>query len=76
MDKDVFKGQPVNFGLKDMLEVAASAHVEIVALRTVVDMIIRVKVAHADLDGTGEHGILRPGGIEESFHTSLILPQR
>ena len=55
VDEDIFEGQPVNFGLEDMLEIAASAHVEIVALRPVVDMVVRVKVAHSDLDGTGEH---------------------
>ena len=38
-----------------MLKIAASAHVEVIALRPVVDMVIRVKVAHSDLDGTGEH---------------------
>ena len=55
VDEDIFEGQPVDFGLEDMLEIAASAHVEIVALRPVVDMVVRVKVAHSDLDGTGEH---------------------
>ncbi len=58
MDEDIFEGQPVDFGLEDMLEIAASAHVEIVALRPVVDVIVRVKVAHSDLDGTGEHVLL------------------
>ena len=55
MDEDVFKGQPVDFGLKNMLEVTASAHVEKVALRPVVDMVVRVEVAHADLYRTREH---------------------
>ena len=55
MDEDIFESQPVNFGLEDMLEVAASAHVEEIALRPVVDVIIRVEVAHSDLDGTGVH---------------------
>ena len=41
-----------------MLEIAASTHVEIIALRPVVDMIVRIKVAHSDLDGTGEHGLV------------------
>ena len=58
VDEDIFEGQPVNFGLEDMLEIAASAHVEIVALRPVVDMVVGVKVAHSDLDGTGEHVLL------------------
>ena len=58
VDEDIFEGQPVDFGLEDMLEIAASAHVEIVALRPVVDMVVRVKVAHSDLDGTGEHVLL------------------
>lgn len=49
VDKDVLKGQPVDFGLEDMLEVTASAHVEIVALRPVVDVVVRVEVAHAYL---------------------------
>ena len=55
VDKDVFKGQPIDFGLEDMLEIAASTHVEVVALRPVVDVVVGVKVAHSDLDGTGEH---------------------
>ena len=55
VDEDIFESQPVDFGLEDMLEIAASTHVEVVALRPVVDMVVRVKVAHSDLDGTGEH---------------------
>ena len=55
MDEDILEGKPVDFGLEDMLEVAASAHVEKVALRPVVDVIIRVEVAHADLYRTREH---------------------
>ena len=55
MDEDILKGEPVDFGLEDMLEIAASAHVEKVALRTVVDMVIRVEVAHADLYRTRKH---------------------
>ena len=58
VDEDIFESQPVDSGLKDMLEVAASTHVEVVALRPVVDVVVRVEVAHADLDGTGEHGML------------------
>ena len=55
MDEDIFEGEPVNFALKDMLEIEASAHVEKVALRPVVDVIVRVEVAHADLYRTREH---------------------
>ena len=55
VDEDIFEGQPVNFGLEDMLEVTASAHVEVVALRPVVDMVVRVEVAHANLYRTREH---------------------
>ena len=55
MDEDILKGQPVDFGLEDMLEVSASTHIEVVALRPVVDMVIRVEVAHADLYRTREH---------------------
>ena len=55
MDEDIFKGHPIDFGLEDMLEVAASAHVEKVALRPVVDMVVWVEVAHANLYGTREH---------------------
>jgi hypothetical protein len=55
VDEDIFESQPVDFGLEDMLEIAASTHVEVVALRPVVDVVVRVKVAHSDLDGTGEH---------------------
>ena len=58
MDEDILKGQPVDFGLEDMLKVTASTHVEVVALRPVVDVVVRVKVAHSDLDGTGEHLML------------------
>ncbi len=55
MDEDILKGEPVDFALKDMLEIAASTHVEVIALRPVVDVIVRVEVAHADLYGTREH---------------------
>ena len=55
VDKDIFKGQPVDFGLEDMLKVSASTHVEVIALRPVVDVIVRVKVAHADLYRAREH---------------------
>ena len=58
VDEDVFECEPVDFGLEDMLEIAASTHVEIVALRPVVDVVVRVKVAHSDLDGTREHFLL------------------
>ena len=58
MDEDIFEGEPVDFGLKDMLEVAASTHVEVVALRPIVDVVIRVEVAHADLYRTREHKLL------------------
>ena len=55
VDEDVFECEPIDSGLEDMLEVAASTHVEVVALRPVIDVVIRVEVAHADLDGTGKH---------------------
>ena len=55
MDEDILESQPVDFSLEDMFEIAASTHVEVVALRPVVDVIVGVEVAHADLDGTGEH---------------------
>ena len=55
VDKDILESQPVDFSLENMLEIAASTHVEVVALRPVVDMIVGVKVAHTDLDGTGKH---------------------
>lgn len=55
VDEDIFECKPIDWRLEDMLEIAASTHVEEVALRPVVDVIIRVEVAHADLDGTGEH---------------------
>ena len=51
----VFKGQPIDLLLEGVLKKTASTHVEVVALRPVVDMIVRVKVAHADLDGAREH---------------------
>ena len=55
MDEDIFKGKPIDFGLEDMLEIAASTHVEKVALRPVIDVVIRVEVAHSYLDRTREH---------------------
>ena len=55
MDEDILKGEPVDFGLEDMLKIAASTHVEVIALRPVVDVIVRVEVAHADLYGTRKH---------------------
>ena len=55
VDEDILESQPVDSGLEDMFEIAASTHVEEVALRPVVDMVVRVEVAHADLDGTGKH---------------------
>lgn len=55
MDKNILECEPIDWRLEDMLEVSASAHVEEVALRPVVDVIVRVKVAHSDLDWTGEH---------------------
>ena len=55
VDENIFESQPVDLGLEDMLEVSASAHVEEVALRPVVDVVIRVEVAHSDLYGTREH---------------------
>ena len=55
VDKDIFEGQPVDFGLEDMLKVSASTHVEVIALRPIVDVIVRVKVAHADLYRAREH---------------------
>ena len=58
MDEDIFKGKPIDFGLEDMLEIAASTHVEVVALRPIVDVIVRVKVAHADLYRAREHSLL------------------
>ena len=61
VDKHIFEGQPVDLGLENMFEVTASAHVEKVALRPVVDVVIRVEVAHADLDGTGKHISLQLG---------------
>ena len=55
MDEDILEGQPIDFSLEDMLEIAASTHVEVIALRPVIDVVIRVEVAHADLDGTRKH---------------------
>ena len=55
VDEDIFEGQPVDFGLEDMLKVSASTHVEVIALRPIVDVIVGVKVAHADLYGAREH---------------------
>ena len=55
MDQHILKGEPIDLGVEDMLEVAASTHVEVVALRPVVDVVVRIQVAHADLDGTREH---------------------
>ena len=55
MDEDILEGEPVDGCLEDMLKITATAHVEVVALRPVVDVVVRVEVAHADLDGTGKH---------------------
>ena len=55
VDEDVFECKPVDWGLEDILEIAASTHVEVVALRPVVDVVVRIEVAQTDLDGTGEH---------------------
>ncbi len=55
VDKNIFKGKPVDWCLELMLEETASTHVEKVALRPVVDVVVWVKGAHADLDGTRKH---------------------
>ena len=55
VDEDIFKGKPVDWLLELMLKVAASAHIEEVALRPIVHVVVRIEVAHADLDWTGEH---------------------
>ena len=73
MDEDIFEGEPVDFGLEDMLEVAASTHVEVVALRPVVDVVVRVKVAHSDLDGTGEHFYVELLIVEMIIRRSQLL---
>ena len=54
MNQYVFKGKPIDLLLESMFKKTASTHVEVVALRPVVDMVVRVKIAHADLDGTRE----------------------
>ena len=58
MDEDVFESQPVDFGVEDVFEIAAATHIEVVALRPVIDVVVGVEVAHSNLDGTGEHGSL------------------
>ena len=58
MHKDIFEGEPIDGGLEGVLEEAASSHVEVMALRPVVDVVIRVEVAHSDLYRTGKHIIL------------------
>ena len=55
VDKHILECKPIDLGLEDMFEVAASTHVEEVALRPIIDVVIRVEVAHANLDGTREH---------------------
>ena len=55
MNEDILEGQPIDFSIESMLEIKASTHVEKVALRPVVDMIVGVEVAHADLDRTRKH---------------------
>ena len=69
MDKDVFKSKPIDMGLKNMLEVSASTHVEKIALRPVIDVVVRVEVAHADLNGTREHRLLISSQNAESAAT-------
>ena len=58
MNENVFEGEPVDFSLKDMLKVPASTHVEVIALRPVIDMVVRVEVAHAYLNRTRVHRLL------------------
>ena len=58
VDENIFESQPVDLGLEDMFEITASTHVEEVALRPVVDVIVRVEVAHSDLYGTREHNVV------------------
>ena len=55
VNKDVLEGQPVNLLLEGMFKKTASTHVEIMALRPVVHVVVRIKVAHTDLDRTREH---------------------
>ena len=55
MDQHIFKGQPVDFLVEGVFKKAASTHVEVIALRPVVHMVVGIKVAHADLDRTREH---------------------
>jgi hypothetical protein len=55
MDQHIFKGKPVDLLLEGMFKKAASTHVEVVALRPVVDVVVGVEIAHADLDGAREH---------------------
>ena len=69
MNKDILEGQPIDFGLEDMLEVTASPHVEEIALRPVVDMVVRIEVAHADLYRTGKHRLLISSQNAESAAT-------
>jgi hypothetical protein len=51
----VFKGKPIDLLLEGMFKKTASTHVEVVALRPIVDVVVRVKVAHSDLYRTREH---------------------
>ena len=60
MGKDVFKCQPINLLTKTLLVEKCTAVVVEMTLRSVVDMVKRVKVGHADLDGTS------------SFHTEFL----
>ena len=55
VDEDIFESKPVDGCLEDMLKVSASTHVEVIALRPVVDVVVGVEVAHSDLYGTGKH---------------------
>ena len=55
MDQNIFKSQPVDFLVEGVFKKAASTHVEIMALRPVVHVIVRIEIAHADLDRTREH---------------------
>ena len=51
----IFKCKPLDLLLERMFKKTASTLVELVALRPIVDVIVRVEVAHANLDGTREH---------------------
>jgi hypothetical protein len=55
MDKHITELHPINLIIEKMLKILASSVVEQVTLRSVVDMVKRIEVAHPNLNRAREH---------------------